>query len=177
MSARTALALAAAALAAALATPGAARSGSGDVAISADRAQVRTELGRRFELRSIIANRGREPARGLIAHLNILSRRGSVYVDPEDWSSSRTRYLRTIPPGGSTTVVWPMHAVNGGTFAVYVAVLDSSRRAHPPRVGPAVDLAVRDRRLLDSGHVLPLALGVPASLALALAAARLRRRP
>jgi hypothetical protein len=41
---------------------------------------------------------------------------------------------------------------------------------------PPVHLAVAGRRTLDAGGTLPVVLGVPAVLALAMVAARLRRR-
>jgi len=45
-----------------------------------------------------ILNRGAIPARDLVAHLNVLDLTGHTYVDPEDWSSIRTRYLAPIRP-------------------------------------------------------------------------------
>jgi hypothetical protein len=65
--------------------------------VTVDRAAISTELGRKFVLRTTISNRGSAAAQNMIAHLNVLSLRGDVYVDPEDWSSSRTRYLQPIP--------------------------------------------------------------------------------
>ena len=49
-----------------------------------------------------------------MAHLNVLDLRGDVYVDPEDWSTARTKYLDPIPAGGSTSVTWGGQAVNSG---------------------------------------------------------------
>ena len=61
-----------------------------------------------------------------MAHLNVLDLRGDVYVDPEDWSTARTKYLDPIPAGGSTSVTWGGQAVNSGRIGLYVAVLDRS---------------------------------------------------
>ncbi len=66
----------------------------------------------------------------------MLSLRDGVYVDPEDWSSRRTRYLATIPTGGSTTITWKMQAVNAGRFGVYVAVLSRTGASRPPTTSP-----------------------------------------
>ena len=57
---------------------------------------------------------------GLIAHLTVVSLHDGVYVDPEDWSSHRTRYLGAIPTGGSAMITWRLQAVNAGTFGIYV---------------------------------------------------------
>ena len=73
----------------------AAQAAAGPAGVSArvDRTRISTELGRSFVVRSTIANDGSAAADGLIAHLNIVSLRSDVYVDPEDWSTHRTRFL------------------------------------------------------------------------------------
>jgi hypothetical protein len=166
-----AAALAALALALAPATAAAAT-----VSVTLDRPTVATGLGKRFTVRSTIRNTGPRDASGLIAHLNVLSLRSGVYVDPEDWSTQRTRYLDAIPAGGSATVTWRLQAVNAGRFAVYVAVVDPAVEARPPTVGPALRVRVADRRTLDAGGILPLAVGVPAAVGAAAGTLALRRR-
>jgi hypothetical protein len=156
--------LALAALAAAL-VPAAAQA-AGDVSVSLDRTRVATKLGRSFAFHATIANRGSAPSGGLIAHLNVLSLRTGVYVDPEDWSSHRTRYLAPIPAGGSTTLTWTIKAVNAGSIGVYVAVLPREG-AGIPVSGPTLRVAIADRKTLNSGGIVPLALGVPALIGLA----------
>lgn len=160
----------------ALASPAASLAGAPSVNVSVDRATVGTKLGRSFVIRSTIANRGAAPAVGLIAHLNVLSLGRGLYVDPEDWSSHRTKYLRAIPARGSTTLAWKLSAVNAGDLGVYVAVLPQSGRAVRPATGPLVHVTIADRRTLDAGGVLPFALGVPGLLALALGVVRVTRR-
>jgi len=137
---------------------------------------VATSLGHKFLLRTTITNRGPGIASNLIAHLNVLSLRSGTYVDPEDWSSHRTRYLTPIPPGGSITLTWNMQAVNSGAFGVYVAVLPASGSPQPPAVGPIVRVSIAHRQTLDSGGILPLALGIPGALGLLTLALRIRRR-
>ena len=88
----------------ALAWPAATRA---SVSVTVDRDGVATGLGKRFAFRSTVVNTGPGEERGLVAHLNVASLRPGVYVDPEDWSTSRTRYLEPIPEGGATTVRWP----------------------------------------------------------------------
>lgn len=145
------------------------------VSVQVSRTRIETKLGEKFEFRSTILNRGSTAVSGLIAHLNILSLRNGPYVDPEDWSTSRTRYLGTIPAGGSTTITWHMQSVNAGTFGVYVSVLPQSGAARPPTSGPTIHLAVASRRTLNSGGILPLALGIPAFLGLLTLGIRFRR--
>jgi hypothetical protein len=145
------------------------------VSVANDRATVTTKLGHKFVFHSRISNSGTTPATGLVAHLNVVDLTGHTYVDPEDWSSSRTRYLPPIPPGSSTTLAWPVNAVNSGTIGVYIAVLPRSGAPVPPTTGPTVRVSIEDRKTLNSGGILPLALGIPAALGLLAAGVRFRR--
>jgi hypothetical protein len=171
------LSLVAAAVAAVLAScPPAWAQGDQDVSVSVDRSSIATGLGDKFSFRSTITNDGSVPLRGLIAHLNVLSLRDGTYVDPEDWSSNRTRYLEPIPPGGSVTTNWEMQAVNDGDFGVYVAVLPESGEAVPPTTAPTIRLEVAARRTLNPSGMVPVALGIPALLGFLALGVRLARR-
>ena len=158
------LALGALLIALALAPTGLATDKPARVSVSVGHLRISTKLGTKFAFRSTVTNLGAEPESGLIAHLNVLSLRRGTYVDPEDWSSNRTRYLDTIPAGGSVDVTWPMQAVNDGEFAIYVAVVDGNGTPRPPTTSPTIHLAVAQRRSLNAGGILPLAFGVPAAV-------------
>lgn len=160
----------------ALAFAGAAGAVSSGLAVSVDRTGISTALGHKFVFRSTIANPSTSPVSGLIAHLNVLSLRDGVYVDPEDWSSHRTRYLAPIPAGASVTLTWKLQAVNTGSFAIYVAVLPRSGAARPPITGPTVRVSIARRHTLNSGGTLPLVLGIPALLGALSLGVRVRRR-
>jgi hypothetical protein len=184
MSRRRALALAVAGLLAAVAAaPGAVtaatpRGAPGAVTVTLDRDRVATALGDGFGFTSTIRNTSRRTLTGLVAHLNIASLRGGVYVDPEDWSPRRTQYVQPLAPGASIDLSWRVTAVNGGRLGVYVTVLPSrapQTAATGLAVGAPIDLRVAERRTLNSGGVLFVALGVPGLLALAMAGARARR--
>jgi hypothetical protein len=159
----------------ALVGAGAAEAAVPAVSVDVEPTRVRTELGQDFSFRSTIRNEGSSPAVGLVAHLNILSLRPGLYVDPEDWSESRTRYLAPIPAGGSRTITWTVTAVNSGTLGVYVAVFPSSG-AGRPITGPTLRADIAERETIDSNGIIPLALGVPALLGALAVGVRLRRR-
>jgi hypothetical protein len=162
-------------VAVALLGAGSAQAAVPDVSVEVDRTHVSAELGQDFSFRSTIRNRGSRPAAGLVAHLNVLSLRPGLYVDPEDWSEDRTRYLAPIPAGGSTAVTWTVTAVNSGALGVYVAVLPSSG-AGRPITGPTLRADIAERKTIDAGGIVPLALGVPALLGALAVGVRLRRR-
>ena len=147
-----------------------------DVAVTVAPAQIETTLGTKFSFTSTITNRSLTEARGLIAHLNVLSLQNGTYVDPEDWSSNRTRYLGPIAAGESTTITWGMQAVNDGDFGVYVAVLPNDGSPVPSVTSPTIRLDVAGRKTLNAGGIVPLVLGIPAALGILAVGVRLRRR-
>jgi hypothetical protein len=143
------------------------------VAVSLSRTEVSTRIGESFGFDSEIRNTGTEPLSGLVAHLNVAGLTSGIYVDPEDWSEDRTRFLSPLAPGETTSVGWNVKAVTGGRAAIYVVVLPAGAE---PAISPAMDVRIAEAKNLNSGGVLPLALGVPAVLAVAAIAVRRRRR-
>lgn len=147
-----------------------------DVEVTADRTKLTIPLGGKFSFRTKITNNGAAPVSGLIAHLNVLDLTGNTYVDPEDWSTNRTKYLDPIPAGGSVTIAFDGQAVNHGSLGLYVAVLDRQGSPRPPLTAPAIRMDVTARRTLNAEGIAPLAAGVPAVLALLTLGVSLSRR-
>jgi hypothetical protein len=164
------------ALLAALVFAGASGAQSEPLSVTVDRQQISTGLGDDFSFRTTITNPAEMSTVALIAHLNFLSLREGLYVDPEDWSSQRTWYLGAIPARESRTITWKIKAVNGGSLAAYVAVLPQNNPAGAPTTSPTVEIDVAERKTLNSGGILPLALGIPAFLGLTAGGVRLARR-
>jgi hypothetical protein len=145
------------------------------VTVSFDQRDVTTTVGHRFRPSSTIRNNGDQPLTGLVAHLDVLSVRPSVYVDPEDWSARRTVYLDRLPAHGTVSVPWKMQVVNAGRFVVFVTV---SRKNGPALVdaGDGLRLSASAQRTIDTSGILPIVLGIPAAvLVLLLLTARRRR--
>jgi hypothetical protein len=134
------------------------------VSVTADRTIVSTEIGRDFALHTKIVNRGSLSTPPLVAHLNVLSLQPEVYLDPEDWSSHRTRFLGPVPAGSSRAITWKVKAVTSGEAAIFVAVLPQQGGAQPPANSPTVHVSISKRTTLNSGSILPLAAGMPAAL-------------
>jgi hypothetical protein len=148
---------------------------SAPVSVAVDRTTITTSLGRTFRFAAVVANPGRAPTPPLVAQLDVLSLKPGTYVDPEDWASGRTRYLGSVPAGAKRTIEWTVKAVNSGSIGVFVAVLPRSGTNGQPVTGPTVHVEIAERRTLNSGGILPLALGIPALLA-ALAVGLRRQR-
>jgi hypothetical protein len=143
--------------------------------IELDRETVVTPLGGRFRFTSTFRADATGRTSPSIAHLNIVSLDPDVYVDPEDWSSERTRYLGPLAPGSATAVTWSVQAVTSGHVLLYVTLSEpDAGGAVVASPGLLVDIGAQPTRAGQGS--LPLAIGVPALLlALVLGAARRRR--
>jgi hypothetical protein len=162
----------------AVGAPSALASANAPVRVTVDRTRVDTRLGERFHFTSTVSVPAGHRGGGLVAHLNVVSLRSGVEVDPEDWSSDRTRYLPDLRAGQSATLAWSVKAVNDGDFTVYVVALPAREAGggDPLAVSPRVAVHVAARTTLNSGGVVPLAVGLPALVGFATLAARRRRR-
>ena len=152
---------------------GAAADGTRIVTVELDRARVTTRIGHRFSFTSTIRTTTDQQVAGAVAHLNVLSPDGSVYVDPEDWSSDRTKPVPTLPAHGSRRLTWTVQAVSRGHIVLYVAVV-ANGHDEVDASGP-LRADVIAERTIDAGGVLPIGVAVPA-ITLALLALAVRRR-
>jgi len=153
--------------------PPAAVSAAASVAL--DQTALSVRIGQRFSFTSTLRNDGDQPMTGVVAHLNVLSLDPDVYVDPEDWSTSRTKYLDAIPAHESARLTWNVQAVNSGRFVLYVAVSEQQGTGAITASG-ALRLAATARRTVNAAGILPLAVAMPAVVLLAGFVARWRRR-
>jgi hypothetical protein len=149
-------------------------SSAGAATVSLDRTRISTQLGQHFTFTTTIRNDTAQTEDDLVAHLNVLSSDPGTYVDPEDWSSNRTRYLPALAPEEAREVAWTVTAVNSGSITIYVAVLPRHGAGHVAVSSP-LRVEIAKRRTLNSGGVLPLALGIPALLGLTALGVRARR--
>jgi hypothetical protein len=156
--------------------PQAARAAPPNPDVTFRQTRVEAVLGDRFTIEARVTNSGSAVGTRLIAHLNVASLTSDVYVDPEDWSASRSVYL-SLPPGGSTSVTWHIQAVNAGTFDAYVVLLPVDVPSPGVlRASRPVRLDVAPRRTLNAGGALPVVFAVPILLGLVAVGTRTRLR-
>jgi hypothetical protein len=132
---------------------------------------LETVLGGRFMITTEITNTGAAPSGEILAHLNVASIEGSVYVDPEDWSPNRSQQL-SLEPGERQKLSWEIQAVNAGHFAAYVVVVPFGSNVagnEALMISPLVDVDVASRSTLSAGGALPVVVMVPLLLGLAAA--------
>ncbi|MDQ1744143.1 MAG: hypothetical protein QOE23_2482 [Pseudonocardiales bacterium] len=141
--------------------------------------RLSTSVGQHLDYRVSIVNDGHSATGQLLAHLNIASVTGGTYVDPEDWSAERSRFLPALAPGAAVALTWDVQAVSPGTFALYVVVLPAGMAATPDQrlvVSTPTRVEVAARRTLNAGGALPVAVAVPVLLGLVALAGRGRNR-
>jgi hypothetical protein len=143
--------------------------------VELDRSQVTSSIGKHFTFVSTLHNETGAPRPGTIAYLNVVSMQSDVYVDPEDWSSARTKFLGVVGPGATTRLTWTVQAVNSGRFKIFV-VVTSAAGGDEVVSSPALPVTIADQRRLNPSGILPVVLVVPATVALCLAWSRRRRR-
>ncbi len=143
--------------------------------ITLDTETLALRLGERFSFTSTIRTDGSGPSSPVIAHLNLLSLDPGVYVDPEDWSAERTRYLGSLPSSSVTALRWNVQAVNSGDFLAYVT-LTEPEALNTVAASPVLRLEVAPQPRLTGTGALPLAVGVPGVLLMLSALATWRRR-
>jgi hypothetical protein len=145
--------------------------------VSSERPEVTTAVGRHFEYQARILNDSKATAAQLLVHLNIASLTSGVYVDPEDWSTDRSRFLPPLAAGGASTLSWDLQAVSPGTFDVYVVVLPAGASSGGQvAVSSPTRVVVTARRTLNAGGALPVVVAVPVLLGMATLSAQARGR-
>ena len=133
------------------------------------------KMGDRLRYQSTIRNIGPAPVQGVVAWL------GLVQVDPgleqpvdlEDWSAHKAITVPLLAPGQSVSTEWPMRLIAAGRYRV---VISAAAGDGPLSPSPFVDLAIRQKPVVESARVLPVALGVPALLLGSLVLLLRRRR-
>jgi hypothetical protein len=148
------------------------------VKVAPDQSHVSTVLGGRFILKTELTNTGSTPTGTVLAHLNVASVQGDVYVDPEDWSPARSQEI-SLQPGESRTLSWDIQAVNSGTFAAYVVVLPFGEEVAGTEdlaVSPLVKLDVATRPTASAGVALPLVILIPLGIGVIAALTLIRAR-
>jgi len=138
--------------------------------------RISTVLGSHFMITTEVTNTGRTPTQEIVAHLNMADVDGSVYVDPEDWSSNHSERL-SLQPSESRTLSWDLQALNAGRLAVApygITVIGQEE----PAISPLVSVGVASRSTLIAGGALAFVFPVPLRLGLTAAGVlfRIRRR-
>lgn len=132
----------------------------GDVTVSVEPTTSSIMLGESLDLHVTVTNNATAPIPELVVHLDVTDPTISTSVDPEDWTSTLTRPVGVLAPQATITLDWTVQPIAGGTFAVYAVALSADQAAVSP--SNILRVEVQDRRVLNPGGILPVALGAPA---------------
>ncbi len=128
-------------------------------------------MGDRLTFHAAIRNSaGGAPAEGIIAWLTILrlDTGHEQAIDLEDWSANKALTIASLPSGGVAQSDWSLRLIAPGTYRVLVSA--ATRDAPVPAIGSGAIFRVAAKPVVDSGRVLPVAIGVPLALGLVLLA-------
>jgi len=133
-------------------------------------------MGNRLSFHTVIRNTGAQPVHGLIAWISLLRTDPGQEqpMDLEDWSAHKAVSAARLEPGQSLDADWPMRLIQDGRYRVVVSLVS---REEPGLVtSPLLDFTVLRKPVVESGRVLPVALGMPFLLGLVLLWRWRRRR-
>ena len=101
----------------------------------------------------------------ITTYLSLVDTGTRLPVDLEDWSAEKGLFIGTIDPGQRLPLEWKIHFVKSGTYTLsIIANIEGQER---PVTSILTYFNVKQKKNLDPGHVLPVALGEPLVLLLA----------
>jgi len=119
------------------------------------------QMGDTLSFHTVIRNDAGTPVDGLIAWISLveIDKGKEQPVDLEDWSAHKAVTAASLAPGQSVETDWPMRLIQAGTYRVVISAV--SRDASGLAASPFVDFTVRQKPVVESRRVMPVAFGVP----------------
>lgn len=119
------------------------------------------QMGDSIRFRSAIKNTSQQMASGLVAWVSL------IQVDPgheqpvdlEDWSAHKAIVIASLPPGNSETMDWPLRLIQAGRYRIMVSVAE--KRAEMVFISRFIDFSVKQKPVIESRRILPVAIGMP----------------
>lgn len=130
-------------------------------------------MGDHLHFSSVIRNTGDTPLHSVVAWISM------VRMDPgqeqpmdlEDWSAHKAVTQASLAPDATIAVDWPMRLIQAGDYRVVISAVTHEGRQIV--TSPFLDFHVGSKPVVESGRILPVAIGVPLLFA-TLLAVRLR---
>lgn len=122
---------------------------------------VSPQMGDNLSFHTVIRNDGSIPVDGLIAWISLvqIDKGKEQPVDLEDWSAHKAVTAASLAPGKTLETDWPMRLIQSGTYRVVVSAV--SRSGDNLTASPFADFTVRQKPVVESQRVLPVAIGIP----------------
>ena len=126
------------------------------------------QMGDRLLFHSTIRNTGTAPIDGMVGWISLVQvdRGREQPMDLEDWSAHKAITLAELPPGQAVKTDWPMRLIQAGHYRVVVSA--ATRTGATLVASPFTDFVVRQKPVVESQRVLPVAFGIPLLLGIAM---------
>ncbi|MGH6941474.1 hypothetical protein [Hypericibacter sp.] len=123
------------------------------------------QMGDNLIFHTQIRNDGAAAAEGLIVWISLIriDQGAEQPVDLEDWSAQKAVTAASLAPGQSLSTDWPMRLIQAGSYRVLVSA--TSRNGAGLVASPFADFTVRQKPVVESNRVLPIAIGLPLLIA------------
>lgn len=123
------------------------------------------QMGDNLSFHTAIRNDGSAPVEGLIAWISLvqIDKGKEQPVDLEDWSAHKAVTATSLAPGQTLETDWPMRLIQAGKYRVVVSAV--GRDSAGLVASPFADFTVRQKPVVESRRVLPVALGLPLLIA------------
>lgn len=123
--------------------------------------QTSPQMGDNLTFHSTIRNDGASTANGVIAWISLvqIDQGNEQPVDLEDWNAHKAVSAARLGPGQTIETDWPMRLIQAGTYRVVISVV--TRDGAGLAASPFIDFSIREKAVVESARVLPVALGVP----------------
>lgn len=123
------------------------------------------QMGDNLSFHTVIRNDGGAPVDGLVAWISLvqIDKGKEQPVDLEDWSAHKAVTAASLAPGQILETDWPMRLIQAGNYRVVVSATSHDSAALV--ASPFADFTVRQKPVVESQRVLPVALGLPLLLA------------
>lgn len=133
------------------------------------------QMGDHLAFHTAIRNESASPVNGVIGWISLvqIDKGKEQPVDLEDWSAHKAVTAASLAPGQALENDWPMRLIQAGRYRVVVSVV--SRDGTGLVASPFVDFTVRQKPVVESQRVLPVALGLPLLIGAAMLWRRRRR--
>lgn len=119
------------------------------------------QMGDHLSFHTVIRSDGRTPVDGLIAWISLvrIDKGKEQPVDLEDWSAHKAVTAASLAPGQVLETDWPMRLIQAGEYRVVISAV--SRDGAGLVASPFADFTVRQKPVVESQRVLPVAFGLP----------------
>jgi len=106
-----------------------------------------------------ISNSGSQPLNDITTYISLVDESNKMPVDLEDWSAEKGLFIGTIDSGQVLPLSWKIHFVKAGKYSLIIVAEVVGQEI--PQVSTIVHFTVNQKRNLNPGQVLPVALGIP----------------